>query len=76
MGSALDDRAQTEAEEVELGSDGLHGGQLLVGVGAAFDELLADFGGRQTTIQAGGLEGGVGLKMVLDQAAKVVEQMG
>src|SRR5205823_12518619 len=76
LGAALDDRAQTEAEEVELGGDGSHGGQLLVGVAAARDQLLADLGGRQATIQAGGLEGGVGLKMVLDETAQVIEQIG
>jgi hypothetical protein len=45
LGTALDHGAQTEAQEVELGGDGLHGGQLLVGVAAALDQLLADLGG-------------------------------
>src|SRR5262249_14264773 len=73
---ALDHGTETETQDVELGGDGLHGRQLLVGVAPAFDQLLADLGGREATIQAGGLEGGVGLKMILDQTAKVVEEIG
>src|SRR6516162_4291920 len=76
LGPALDHGTEPEAQDVELGGDGLHRRQLLVGVAAALDQLLADLGGRQATIQAGGLEGGVGLKMVLDQAAQVIEEMG
>jgi hypothetical protein len=76
LGPALGHGAQTETQDVELGGDGLHRRQLLVGVAAALDQRLADLGGRQATIQAGGPEGGVGLKMVLDQAAQVIQEMG
>src|SRR5262249_24440766 len=76
LGPALDPGAQPATQEGELGGDGLHRRQLLGGIAAARDQLPADLGGRQATIQAGGLEGGVGLKMVLDQAAQVVEEMG
>src|SRR3954452_895744 len=45
LGSALDDGAQAETQDVELGGDGLYGRQLLVGVAAALDQLLAALGG-------------------------------
>src|SRR4051812_9770740 len=56
LGATLDDGAEAESQVVELLAEGLYGRQLRVGVSFAFDELLADFGRRQTTRQRGGLE--------------------
>src|SRR3954462_10591665 len=75
LGPALDDGAQAEAEDVELGGAGGQGWQLPVGVAVVRDQLLANFRGRQATIQAGRLEGGVGLEMVLHQAAEIIEEL-
>jgi hypothetical protein len=38
--------------------------------------LLADLGGRQAAIQPGGLEGGIGLEIVLNQIAEILKEMG
>jgi len=44
LGPALDDGAEPEAEQVELGGDRPFRRQLLVGVVLALEQLLADFG--------------------------------
>ena len=74
MGQALADLAQVKAEGVELGRDRLQAGQLLVGVALAGDELAADFGSGEAAEQAGGPERGVGLDVVRDEVAEVVEE--
>ena len=51
-------------------------GNALVDIALAFDELLADLGCRQAAIQPGGLEGGVGLEIVLNQIAEILKEMG
>ena len=76
LGAALDDGAQSEAQEVEFVADGLDRGEVLVGVALALDELLADLGCRQAAIQPGGLEGGVGLEMVAHAIAEIRQEMG
>src|SRR4051812_34316355 len=76
FGAALDDGAEPEAQEVEFVADGLDRWSLLVGVALASDELLADLGCRQAAIQPGGLEGGVGLEIVLHQIAEIRKEMG
>jgi hypothetical protein len=76
FGFALDHRTQAEAQEVEFGSDGSHRWQLLGGVAFAVGKLLADFGRGQTTIQARGLEGRVGLEMVLNKITNIRKKVG
>jgi len=76
LGAALDDAAQSEAQEVEFVADGLDRGETLVGVALALDELLADLGGRQAAIQPGRLEGGVGLELVAHEIAEIRQEMG
>jgi hypothetical protein len=76
LGAALDDGAQSEAQEVEFVADGLERGEALVGVALALDELLADLGCRQAAIQPGGLESGVGLEMVAHAIAEIRQEMG
>ena len=68
--------AEAEAQVVELGGDRLDRRQVLVGVALAVDQLLADLGGGQAAVQAGGLEGRVGLEVVLDEIADVGEEGG
>src|SRR5437763_16697268 len=73
LGATLDDGAQAEAQVVELLTDGLYGRQLLIRVSFAFDELLADFGCRQTTIQLGGLERGISLEQFGNEITNVLK---
>ena len=73
---ALADLAKMVAQVIEFAGDGLQAGELIVGVALAGDELSADFRGGQTAIQAGGAESRVGLDVVLDKIADIVEQAG
>src|SRR5262249_61510624 len=76
LGAALDDAAQSEAQEVEFVADGLDRGETLVGVALALDKLLADLGCREAAIQPGGLEGGVGLEMVSQEIGRIRTEVG
>jgi hypothetical protein len=49
---------------------------LLVGVPLAADQLTTHRGSGQPTIQPGGLEGGIGLYVVLDDVLDVLQQAG
>jgi len=76
LGATLDHGAEAETQEIELNPDGLHGWQFLIFISFSFDELLADLGRREAAIQPGGLEGGVGLELVADQIAEILNEMG
>jgi hypothetical protein len=49
---------------------------LLGGIALAADQLRADFGGRRPAIQACGLEGRIGLELVVDEIANIVQKAG
>jgi hypothetical protein len=73
--ATLDDRTNAKAEFVELLADGLHRGQLLVRVPLAFGELLAKLASRETTIELGGLERGIGLEILRHEIANILKEM-
>jgi hypothetical protein len=72
---ALANLAQSEAQGVKLGRNGLQVGQLCIGVALAGDKLAPHLRGSQATIQPGSTEGGIGLDVICDEVANVVEQM-
>jgi hypothetical protein len=76
LGAALGHLAQAEAQGVALDADGLHAGQLRLGVALALDQLAADLGGGEPAIQPGSLQGGVGLAVVLSQGPDVLQEVG
>jgi hypothetical protein len=76
LGATLDHGAEAETQEIEFDTDGLYGGQLLICIAFSFDELRADRGRREAAIQPCGLEGGVGLEMISDQIAEILNEMG
>ena len=51
-------------------------GSCFVGIALAVDQLLADLRGGHPAIQACGLEGRVGLEVVVDEVADVVQEVG
>jgi hypothetical protein len=71
LGAALGHLAQVETPGVQLGRDGLDGGQLRVSVTFGSDQLPADFGSGQPAVAARALEGRVGLTMLLDDGLDV-----
>jgi hypothetical protein len=60
-----------EPPGVQLGGNGLDGGQLCVGVALGGDQLAPDFGSGQTTETAHGLKSWVGLAMLLNDGLDV-----
>lgn len=63
-----------KAQQVEFGGDGLQGRQLFVRVAFAFDQLPANLRGGQAAIQSGTAKLGIGLHVILNDVAPVVEQ--
>jgi hypothetical protein len=63
------------AQAVALGSDRLHGGQLLRRVALPGDALAPDFGGTQPAIQAGRAKLGVCLALALDDGLDIRQQV-
>jgi len=76
LGAALGHPGEAEAEEVELGVDGLLGGQLGVGVALLGDQPASDLGGTDPGEEASGLELRVGLAMGVGDGPDVVEESG
>jgi hypothetical protein len=76
FGQALADLGEMVAHAIEFEGDGLKGGEFSVGIALVGDELAANFRGGQPAIDARGAEGRVGLEVVLDEVADIVEQVG
>jgi hypothetical protein len=74
LGAALGHPGEAVAEQVELGIDGLLGGQLGVGVALDGDQPAADLGGTDAGEEPVRLELGVGLALAVGDGPDVIEQ--
>ena len=61
---------------MDLATDGLSRGQLLVGIALLRDQLFPNRGGGQACVQPLRLERGVGLALAIDEGFDVGEQRG
>lgn len=74
--AALGHRGEPVAQVVELRIDRLLGGQLVVGVPLAVDQLATDLGGADAGEQPVGLELGVGLAVGVGDLPDVIPEAG
>jgi hypothetical protein len=63
------------AQGVELGGDGLHGGECVISVALLSDELAVHFRRAQTGIEPVGTELGVGLTLAIDNGSDIRQQV-
>ena len=63
------------AQAVELGSDRLHGGQLLMPVALPYDELAPDFSSTQPGVQTCRAKLGVCLALAIDDGLDIRQQV-